>query len=34
MKPRIMLFDEPTFALDSKMIKEVLETWLIWQKAA
>jgi general L-amino acid transport system ATP-binding protein len=28
MNPKIMLFDEPTGALDSEMIKEVLDTMI------
>ena len=30
MKPKIMLFDEPTSALDPEMIKEVLDTCLLY----
>ncbi|GIT49170.1 MAG: hypothetical protein Ct9H300mP14_10980 [Gammaproteobacteria bacterium] len=28
MKPRVMLFDKPTSALDPEMIKEVLDTMI------
>jgi ABC-type polar amino acid transport system ATPase subunit len=33
MNPKIMLFDEPTSALDPEMVKEVLDTMVVWPRS-